>query len=328
MTTAVKASAARNWCRGDAAMKWRKLGRVYFADGRHGWDKQGAMVPTPYMRADGTVRIFIGCTDENNVGRIGYVDVDGGDPTRVIRVAEKPVLDVGRAGCFDDNGVLPLSIVRDGNVVYLYYVGFQLGTRVRFFMFCGRAESHDGGETFVRSQEVPVLDRTDGERFSRAGAFVRKDPDGIWRAWYLSGNDWNDVHGKAVPEYHLRYVESSDGLHFGRAGKELLSLSRPDEYAFARPFVVAPRTSGEPHRMYYSIRSKSRGYRLGYAESGDGMTWQRRDSDLGLDVSPSGWDSEDMCWSSYLDIGGRHYLFYNGNKFGRDGFGVAELESE
>lgn len=307
-------------------MKWRKLERVYVADGAHGWDRQGAMVPTPLVRGDGTVRVFIGCTDENNVGRVGYVDVDAKDPLRILRVASQPVLDIGRPGCFDDNGVLPLCVVREGNVVYLYYVGFQLGTRVRFFMFCGRAESHDDGDTFVRSQEVPVLDRTDGERFSRAGAFVRKDPDGVWRAWYLSGNDWHDVHGKDVPEYHLRYVESRDGLRFGRSGRELLQLNRPDEYAFARPFAVPPAHAGEPHRMYYSIRTRSKGYRLGYAESADGMNWQRRDDDLGLDVSQSGWDSKDMCWSSYLNAGERHYLFYNGNQFGRDGFGVALLE--
>jgi hypothetical protein len=304
-------------------MIWRKRGRVFVADGSMPWAQSGAMVPTPLLR-DEALRIFVGFLDSEGIGRVGYVDVDRDDPARVIGVSNTPVLDIGVPGAFDDNGVLPLSIVQHDGVIYLYYVGFQLGVKVRFYMFCGRAESHDGGETFVRSQPVPVLERSTTERFSRAGAFVRRDDDGIWRAWYLSGNVWNDVGGKQVPEYHLRSIESPDGLHFGGSGRECMQLKLPDEYAIARPFVVR---DGNLQRMFYSVRSKSKGYRLGYGESRDGVHWERRDADLGIDISESGWDSKDICWSSFVALGGRSYLFYNGNNFGADGFGLAELES-
>ena len=79
--------------------------------------------------------------------------------------------------------------------------------------------------------------------------------------------------------------------------------------------------------MHYSIRKRSvAAYRLGYADSEDGVHWTRRDAELGLDVSPSGWDSEAVMYSAEISVAGRTYLFYNGNDFGRTGFGVAVRE--
>jgi hypothetical protein len=95
-----------------------------------------------------------------------------------------------------------------------------------------------------------------------------------------------------------------------------------DEHGFGRPWVVSNADAG--HELFYSIRRRSLGaYRLGYAQSTDGLRWQRRDDEMGLDVSPSGFDDKAIMYSAVIDLGGRTYCFYNGNDFGRDGFAVA-----
>ena len=63
-----------------------------------------------------------------------------------------------------------------------------------------------------------------------------------------------------------------------------------------------------------------------YAESPDGISWTRSPGAPGLDVSDEGWDSQMVCYPFVLDHGGRRYMFYNGNGYGRTGFGVAVLE--
>ena len=96
----------------------------------------------------------------------------------------------------------------------------------------------------------------------------------------------------------------------------------PEEIGFGRPFIQRD-SSG--YRLWYSIRSR-RGYRLGYAESTDGLVWGRRDEDVGLSPSENGWDSEMVCYSAIVATRNRWLMFYNGNGYGRTGVGVAVAE--
>ena len=141
-------------------MNWKKLGLVFSQDGNVEWRRHSALTPTPILLKPDVIRIYAGFRDDQGISRIGYVDVDSQDPTRVIGVSERPVLDRGRDGCFDDNGVIMGDVVRDGDRLRMYYVGFQLVKHAKFLAFTGLAESTDGGETFQRVSEAPVLDRS------------------------------------------------------------------------------------------------------------------------------------------------------------------------
>jgi predicted GH43/DUF377 family glycosyl hydrolase len=303
-------------------MKWTKKGRIYIPDGRLWWAKKYAFPPTPYFLKDQVLRIYVSFCDENTIGRVGYVEVDAEDPANVLRVSSRPVLDIGTPGAFDENGVLPTCVVPVEDRLYLYYVGYQLGYRVRYFQFEGLAVSKDGGESFQRCQRTPVIDRSENELVNRTSSFVMRE-GGVFKMWYVGGSDWRDVHGKMLPVYKLRYLESSDGIHWPPEGRVCLDFRDADEHAFGRPWVFR---RSERYGMFYSVRTHSRGYRLGYAESPDGVNWQRMDDKIGLDVSPSGWDSQMMAYSSLVHYHGRTYLFYNGNNCGETGFGYALLE--
>lgn len=304
-------------------MHWEKYGVVWKPEGNKRWARSHATCPTPLWLKDGTLRLYMQCRDANNVGRVGYVDVDPEDPTSVVSVSERPVLDVGEAGCFDDNGVLQTSVIEDGDGrLRMYYVGFELGHHIRYRLLTGVAISEDGGETFHRISRIPVLERSDAEPFFRGGPFVRFD-EGKYRIWYVAGGAWTKIHGKAMPVYDLRYLESDDGIHWPNEGRITLPLNNPDEHGFGRPYVLRDRGR---HRMFYSVRKVDpNAYRMGYAESEDGIDWIRKDAELGLDVSSVGWDSESVEYAAVVIIGGRTWMFYNGNDFGGTGFGAAEL---
>jgi predicted GH43/DUF377 family glycosyl hydrolase len=303
-------------------MDWRKLGRVYVAGGEHEWATSHAYCPTSILLDEERIRVFVAFLDRDQVGRVGYVDVAAEDPTKVLEVSAAPVLDVGAPGMFDDNGVTPLSVCRDGDLIRLYYAGWQLGVRVRYFLFLGLASSTDGGASFLRERRVPVLDRSESEPVVRSSAHVRKDRE-RWQMWYAAGDRWREIGGKQVPTYSMRYLESADGIEWAGQGEPCLELRDDDEFGFARPYVVE---DGGAWRMWFSIRSASKGYRLGYAESGDGRAWERKDAEAGIDVSDSGWDSEMIGLSCLQQTEYGTYLFYNGNDFGATGFGVAVAE--
>lgn len=302
-------------------MRWEKRGRIYAPDGSKPWAHHYAFPPTPYRLSDEILRIYLAFCDSSTVGRLGYVDVDPRDPSRVLGVSEEPLLDIGQPGAFDENGLLPTSIVEHDGKLYLYYVGYQLGHKLRYFQFQGLAISEDGGRSFRRVQRVPVIDRSDAELVNRTSAFVMRD-EGVFKMWYVGGSDWTMARGKSLPVYNMRYLTSPDGVAWGPEGRVVLDFASEDEHAFGRPWVLK---DADGYRMFYSVRSHSKGYRLGYAESPDGQAWTRLDDQVGIDVSPDGWDSEMIQYSSVVTVEGRTYMFYNGNNCGQTGFGYAVL---
>jgi sucrose-6-phosphate hydrolase SacC (GH32 family) len=81
------------------------------------------------------------------------------------------------------------------------------------------------------------------------------------------------------------------------------------------------------YREAHGFRSESNSaYRIGYARSTDLLHWVRDDLSSGIDVSADGWDSEMQCYPHVFECDGQVYMLYNGNEFGRHGFGLAVLE--
>ena len=305
-------------------MQWKKLGAVWQPDGDLWWARKYATCPTPLFLSAGSLRLYVQCRDEDGVGRIGYVDVDPENPTHVLCVSKDPVLDVGEPGAFDDNGVFQTSVMQSENGrLFMYYVGFELCHHIRYRLLTGLAVSSDGGETFQKVKATPVLERSAKEMCIRGGAFVWTTTGGRYQMWYVAGSEWEEIDGKSMPVYDIRYAESADGIHWPEEGRVVLQVDREKEHGFGRPYIVKKQNL---YQMFYSIRKKSpRAYRMGYAESVDGIHWLRKDEEMGLDVSVGGWDGDAIEYAAVLDVGNKTLCFYNGNDFGGTGFGVAEL---
>ena len=146
--------------------------------------------------------------------------------------------------------------------------------------------------------------------------------NGIFKMWYVAGSEWIEIDGKSMPVYEIKYLESADGVNWGNVGSNCINIEKENEHGFGRPYVIK---HNGLYKMFYSIRVKQLGYRLGYAESVDGVQWVRKDDKMNLDVSEDGFDNEMICYSSVIEINGKLVMFYNGNGFGKTGFGYAEL---
>ena len=305
------------------SVRWRKLGHVYNAAGDQPWARTHAYCPTAFVtRDEQRIRVLCAFLDNDRIGRCGWVDVDPARPTSVLAVSVRPALDIGVPGTFDEHGVTPLSITRleDGRL-RLYYAGWQRGVGVRYFLFTGAAESDDDGASFRRLSQAPVLDRSDGELHVRSSTLVVR-AGAAWRAWYAGGSGWVGEGEDARPRYALRHVVSTDGLCWPAAG-EICLEPRADELGFARPCIL---DEGDRLRMWFGRRHAVHGYDLAYAESRDGLRWER-DDEGGLERGTAGtWDAEMVGLSSLLMTDAGALLFYNGNGYGATGFGVAIAE--
>jgi hypothetical protein len=287
-----------------------------------------ACVPVADRLSDDVLRIYFGPRDAQGLTRTTFIDVDADEPQRILQVHDRPVLDLGRLGTFDDSGAMPSSIVNHGGRKYLFYVGWNRTVTVPYRNAIGLAVSDDGGLSFERVREGPVVDRSCDEPYFTASPFVLVEGE-RWRLWYASCTGWLVVAGHPEPVYQVKYAESDDGIHWCRDNVTCLEYRFAGE-ANARPCVL--RSEGI-YRMWYCYRGSvsyrtdpEQSYRLGYAESLDGVRWTRRDEEVGIERSPSGWDSEMMAYPFVYEHRGRKYMLYNGNGFGETGFGYAVQE--
>jgi predicted GH43/DUF377 family glycosyl hydrolase len=298
-------------------MIWDKKGIVFDPQGKFSWASHTALQPTPIVIGE-KIRIFAGFRDDAGISRVGWVDVDIENPEKVLGYSQNPALDIGLAGAFDDNGVVPTAIVRRGDALYLYYAGYQLVKNVRFIAFTGLAISHDDGLSFQRWRNTPVLERTTDEFLFRAIHTIFWDTD-KWKTWYGGGNSFVAGEQKTLPIYDIRYMESADGIAFPDKGQTVLKNGE-NEYRVGRPYVVK---RGDKYIMYFGASTPQEPYRLAYAESNDGVNWDRNDSLLDIPYQEGDFDSRMSAYPSVIDYNNRIYLFYNGNDYGKQGFGLA-----
>jgi hypothetical protein len=309
-------------------VRWIKRGLIFRTDHHHDWMAHHACVPIAEHVGPSVLRIYFGPRDSQGLTRPTFIEVDADQPTRVLYVHDKPLLDLGRLGTFDDSGVMPSCIVDDGERKLLFYVGWNRTVTVPYRNSIGLAESHDGGLTFTRVCEGPIVDRTADEPFLAASPFALLE-DGKWKLWYASGTGWLVVDGRPEPTYEIKYAESADAVRWQRDNATCIRPKLPGE-ANARPCVLK---EDGVYRMWYCYRGSvgyrtdpTQSYRLGYAESADGRRWTRLDEEVGIERSASGWDAGMLAYPFVYHHRGRKHLLYNGNGFGESGFGYAVLE--
>ena len=301
--------------------RWLKQGLIFAPAPEHDWLQSHAALPVADRHED-FYRVYFSSRDKAGRAQIGFLELDLSDGHRVRRVSGKPVLGLGTLGAFDDNGVTSSWIVNDSGKKYHYYSGWSLGVTVPFYFYIGLAVSTDGGLTFDRFSRAPVLGRNEVDPYLTASPCVLRDDD-RWRMWYVSGTGWEIKNGKPQHRYHIKYAESADGIHWRREGTVCIDYKSEAEYAIARPCVLKV---GRVYKMWYSTRGDA--YRIGYAESDDGIKWIRKDEQSGLTVSDSGWDSEMVEYAYVFDHQGKLYMLYNGNGYGKTGIGLARLDTE
>lgn len=308
-------------------IKVNKLGFIFKPEGNTDWWRTHTMAPAPIVLDSDTVRIYMGCWTADKVSRIGYIDVNLHSPTEILKISDNPVLDIGKDGCFDENGVFPAHVYNfnDGRV-YLYYTGFQLGHKIRHYNFGGLAISNDGGQSFQRYSEAPVMDRADEGLFVRAGQSIEKAEDGGFHVIYSAGSSWHMCLGELRPVYDVFYQKSPDGIQLEKAGKKIVTCDLSIEHGLGRPQIIR---LGDMYYAFYTRRIiEGMKYFIGCARSKDCNTWERIDHVF--DGIAYGSEDEFDCDMIYFPAAvkisdSKALLFYSGNYFGKDGLGAIEL---
>jgi hypothetical protein len=317
-------------------MNWRKLGRI-FDPTQHRLPLgcvQFAQSPQALV-FDDFVRVYFStrALDGNKyISHIAFAEFDR-TMSRVLRVSDRPVIDLGGLGCFDEHGIFPMNVLRHQGLVYGYTCGWNRRVSVSVDTAVGLAISRDSGLTFQRFGDGPVLTASVNEPCLVGDGFV-KVFDGAFHMWYIFGTGWRRYAGALAPDrtYKIGHATSDDGINWRKEeARQIIGDALGPEESQALPTVVA--IDGDFHLFFcyresFDFRSTpGRGYRIGHATSQDLVNWQRDDDSLRLEGTPGDWDGTMQCYPHAFELDGRTLLLYNGNEFGRYGFGLAELET-
>lgn len=316
-------------------MRWRKLGRIFnpFEHRLPGADQGFAQSPQALV-FDDFVRVYFSTRAKESgkfLSQVAYADFSK-DFTRVLGVNLDPVLPLGGLGAFDEHGIFPFSPVRVGSEVWAYTTGWSRRVAVSVETAVGLAISRDGGRRFERAGPGPVLGPSPFEPCLVGDAFVRRF-EGRFHMWTMFGTGWKQFPGEPAPDriYKIGHATSDDGRHWLKDEGQALVPDRlgPDECQ-ALPAVARV---GKHWLMVFCYREASgfradptRGYRLGQAWSDDLKTWTRSDESPRFEREEGSWDADMVCYPHLCEVDGRTVLLYNGNAFGREGFGAAVLE--
>ena len=302
---------------------WISLGKVFGPDQGPDWMRSHAQVPTPLLDEDaGIIRVYFASRPQPGLTLTSFVDLDIRDPRKIIYVNEKPILELGRPGTFDEHGIMPSCAVRHGKEVYLYYSGWSQSVGVPYTNSTGLAISRDGGASFAKISEGPILAKSRVDPFSATSPFVMK-ANNEWLMWYCSGTGWIPYQGKQEHIYDIKFARSDDGINWKVEGIVALPATEAEQ-ALTRPWVRQVSGVWEMfycHRKACDFRDGEGAYNLNVALSNNLDTWKRQP--IGQEEFPRhAWDQKTQAYPALIGANGTTYLFYNGDGFGVDGFGI------
>ncbi len=278
----------------------------------------GAYAFMPLIEPDNVVRFFACGRDDLGRSRIGTVSYKWGRTPELIDVSADPVLDLGEAGCFDMDGVAYPYLVRRGNRLLLYYVGWtKLGGRAPWVTNLGLAVSDDNGKTFVRATRAPIITRSNDDPIGSASSCVVADADNSWTLYYSKLLRWDETSDPPGPCYNIWKARSSDGVNWAPLNQNVIP-HEPGEYALCAPCL---HRFGDRTVMFFTARGHR--YRLFAAVQEDDATFRRIPGPLR--IQPGDWDDDMQCYCHVLTIDGQLYIFYCGNGYGREGVGYARF---
>jgi hypothetical protein len=309
-------------------MGWDKKGLVFVPDGSFDWSISHAQLPIVDVENSGFWRIYYSTRNKFGQSSISYINVEPCNPQNILYIHPRPILALGKLGTFDESGLMAVALVNYKRWKYLFYAGWSLKKTVPYHNTIGLAISDDGGGSFTKYGEGPLFDSTPIEPYSNGTINILIE-DEIWKAWYQSITKWTLVGNSAEPFYNIKYAESRDGISWNRKGFISIGYKDDNEAGICSASVIG---EANDYRMWYCYRGTGNyrtdrrvSYRIGFARSQNGKDWTRKDEDAGIDISVEGWDSEMIAYPNVVSVNEDKYMFYNGNGFGRTGFGYAKL---
>jgi hypothetical protein len=301
-------------------MIWKSLG-IIFKPKLINSIKSHSWVPTAYKYAEDKVRVFFAGRDRQNHSNIYAFNISLKKPYRIIKISKEPILKKGELGYFDDSAAIPSHVIKIKNEYYLYYVGWTQGVTVPYISSIGLAKSKNLFGKFKKINKSPIFGRTLNDPIFVASCFVEKVKNG-YQMFYTSNTKWKKINGRLVPKYFIKLATSNNAIDW-KFKSNIMKFKSKNEIAISRPWVISCK---KKKYLFYSYRGKN--YQIGCAEVKRNNFLKRIDNNIRIKNYIDKFDNTMKEYASVIEYKNKLIMFYNGNNFGAEGIGIAEIEKD
>jgi hypothetical protein len=214
-----------------------------------------AQMPTPVLIGD-VIRVFFSSRDIKSRSHIYFVDLDSKTLRKVGQLG-KPGIELGNYGTFDEDGVMPSSLIQVEGEWFFYYIGWSRPRSTPYSLAIGLAIGSTL-DTFIKYSQGPLIDKSVSNPLFATTPSVSHDGR-QYEMYYSKGYDWQEHEEKLESKYLVSHASSKDG----KAWSQFKNVDLPGsaESCFARPVTF------DDHIVYSSrptidFRTRNRGYRL------------------------------------------------------------------
>jgi hypothetical protein len=302
-------------------MAWKKLGLLFSPQGGHPQLLSHAANPMPILLEGDIFRIFFSGRDSFNRSSVGYVDIDL-IQRKVVSYLDEPVFTYGKKNSFFSDGVSIGNFYEDNGRLFILFMGWHKPQNSHWRGEIGRLiVNKDWSLTLDGTGPFIPLDQLDP--ISLSYPWVHKDgQSGEYQMWYGSTLSWDAGNGDMV--HVIKHAKSVDGEGWDKT-ESVIPHTLNIAQAFSHPSVLVDEYN--THHMWFSYRGgNGMPYRIGYSYKEEGAIWSQPLDEGGIMPSIEGWDSEMVEYPYVFCHKGGRYMLYNGNGFGKTGFGLAIWE--
>ncbi|MFY8138252.1 MAG: hypothetical protein ACOVMR_09100 [Flavobacteriales bacterium] len=268
--------------------------------------------PLVSLLSENKSRIYFSCRNHENKSSVAFVDFNM-DTLEVIDTDPKLLIPFGSPESFYSHGISVGNQIALNGLDQIFFMGWKFPDNAHWYGQIGNLIISDSSTPHIPDNPFLALD--DEDPMSLSYPFLLEE-DGIYKMWYGSTNSWDSENGEMI--HVIKYAESTNGLDWDKKG-----LAIPFEIgvaqSFSRPTILK---FNNCYHMWYSYYSgDGTPYRIGYSYSNDGKTWIRQ-HDKVHGIGSSDWDDHMQCYPCAVLYNDKVYIFYNGNNYGKEGFGL------
>lgn len=307
------------------SIKCVKLGQIYDPrfQSHHPKLLTHASNPVPVLLSGDIFRIFYSARDSMNRSSVGALDFNLVEK-KIVNIHKKPIVIHGDQTSFFSAGISLGNYYEFNNKKAISFMGWRTmddGTwRGEIGSF---SLTQDLFLDEISTQPMIKIDK-EIDTISLSYPWILETAPDQLVAWYGSTIGRDKSNNEMIHVINQAY--SSDASSWKKIGLAL-PYEKQKQQMFSRPCVFLNKSG--VYEMWFSVRpGGGETYRIRHAESDDAKSWIHAKTPAKLDVSNAGWDSEMIEYPYVFSHKTNKYMLYNGNDFGKTGFGLAQLVHE
>ena len=300
-------------------IRYSRLGRIFGPDSFASSQSPITYTSNPVViqMQNSIFRIYFNSRDSQNRSNVWSVDFDF-ESLKVIQNSLRVQIEIGiNTPKYCRAGISLGSDFSLDNQRYIGFMGWYLPDRAHWMGEIGRLEIDeaynleliDGSPWIGISKEDPI---------SLSYPAIHQTADGL-DVWYGSTHTWDAGNGEMLHLLERRRVTHEFGTE-KIAG--ILPFELGIAQAFSRPAIL---NTDWGTLFSYSVRGNTDKYRIAFRSLNATYKSIQFGEPVSFLPSTEEWESEMVEYPYLVTYKGEVYMFYNGNRFGKSGVGLARI---